>query len=265
MNLLLPGMYVAVDSPLHRLDPRIKMGAALGLMALPFAVTGLPASLLLVASVTAIALVARVPLLALLQTLRTVFWLALFMFFFYFFTTPGQPLVTVWGISITVEGLLAGATQVYRICLLVIIASLLTYTTSPAQLAHGLEALLRPLERVGLPVREIALVVTIALRFVPAFVGEIDTISKAQQARGVELGSGGLWQRLRNLIPLFVPLFVTALRRAEELAAAMDARGFRSAPHRTRLYQLALGWNDVWAAVAVLALALVALGLERWL
>ncbi|MBN1137052.1 MAG: energy-coupling factor transporter transmembrane protein EcfT [Anaerolineae bacterium] len=265
MNLLLPGMYVAADSPLHRLDPRLKMGAALGLMALPFAVHSLLSCLLLVALVAAMALLAQAPITALLRTVRTVFWLALLMFIFYFFATPGQPLVTWGGVSVTVEGLAMGATQVYRICLLVIVASLLTYTTSPGQLAHGLEALFGPLERLRFPVREIALVLTIALRFVPTFFAEIDAISKAQRARGADFYSGGPWRRLRSLVPIFVPIFVSALRRAEDLATAMDARGFRCAPHRTRLYRLSLGWNDLAASLIVLAASLLILGLERWI
>ena len=265
MNLLLPGMYVAADSPLHQLDPRVKMGAALALMALPFAVHTLPGSMLLAALVAATAVLARAPMLALLRTVRTVFWLALLMFFFYFFATPGQPLVTWGGVSVTVEGLTLGATQVYRICLLVMVASLLTYTTSPTQLAHGIEALLGPLERIRFPVREIALVLTIALRFVPTFFAEIEIISKAQRARGADFYAGGPLRRLRSLVPIFVPIFVSALRRAEELATAMDARGFRSAPRRTRLYRLSLGWNDLAACLTVLAACLLILGLERWI
>jgi len=264
VNLLLPGMYVAANSPLHRLDPRVKMAAALGLMALPFAVHTLPGSLLVAALVAAIAWLARAPLPALLRTVQTVFWLALLMFFFYFFTTPGRSLITWGGISITAEGLALGATQVYRICLLVIVASLLTYTTSPTQLAHGLEVLFGPLERVRFPVREIALVLTIALRFVPTLFAEIEIISKAQRARGADF-SGGPLRRMRSLVPIFVPIFVSALRRAEELATAMDARGFRSAPHRTRLYRLSLGRNDLVACLAVLAAGLLIFGLERWI
>ena len=265
MTLLLPGMYVAADSPLHRLDPRVKMGAALGLMALPFAVHTLLGSLLLAALVAALTLLARVPMLALLRTVRTVFWLALLMFFFYFFTTPGRPLIAWGGVGVTVEGLAAGATQVYRICLLVVVASLLTYTTSPAQLAHGLEALFGPLERVRFPVREMVLVLTIALRFVPTLFAEIEIISKAQRARGADFTSGGPWRRLRSLVPIFVPIFVSALRRAEELATAMDARGFRSARRRTRLHRLSLGRNDLVACLIVLTTTLLILGLERWM
>ena len=263
MNLLLPGMYVAVDSALHRLDPRVKMGAALLLMALPFAAPSTGSTLLLSAFVVGVALLSAAPLLALVRTLRTVFWLGFFMFLFYLFTTPGLPLVSLWGISLTQEGLLAGATQIYRLCLLVVVASLMGFTTSPSQLAHGLEALLGPLARVGLPVRELAMVLTIALRFVPTLFEELENITKAQQARGADLRSRNPWRRLRSWVPVFVPLFVSAFRRAEELATAMDARGFRGAQHRTRLYQLRLTRQDLVASLTVLLVSAGVLGLSR--
>ena len=263
MNLLLPGMYVAVDSALHRLDPRVKMAAALLLMALPFAAPGVGSTLLLSAFVVAIAHLSAAPLLALLRTLRTVFWLGFFMFFFYLFTTPGLPLVSLWEIALTQEGLLAGATQIYRLCLLVVVASLMGFTTSPSQLAHGVEALLGPLTRVGLPVRELAMVLTIALRFVPTLFEELENITKAQQARGADLRSRNPWRRLRSWVPVFVPLFVSAFRRAEELATAMDARGFRGAQHRTRLYQLRLTRQDLVASLTVMLVSMGVLGLSR--
>lgn len=255
MNLLLPGLYVAADSAVHRLDPRVKMGAALLLMALPFAAPGLASTLILTAFVAAIALLSAAPLGALLQTLRTVFWLGCFMFFFYLFTTPGQPMIALWGVTVTREGLLAGAVQVYRLCLLVTVASLLTFTTSPTQLAHGLEALLGPLARVGLPVRELAMVLTIALRFVPTLFGEVEKISRAQEARGADLRTGPPWRRARNWVPTFVPIFVAAFRHAERLATAMEARGFRGAHRRTRMVRLRLRWRDLAAAVVVLAVS----------
>jgi energy-coupling factor transport system permease protein len=263
MNLLLPGMYVAADSALHRLDPRVKMGAALLLMTLPFAAPGLWSTLLLSAFVAAIAFLSTAPLPALLRTLHTVIWIGFFMFFFYLFTTPGQTLVAVGSITVTWEGLLSGATQVYRLGLLVIVAALLTFTTSPSQLAHGLEAALAPLVWLGLPVRELAMVLTIALRFVPTLFDEIDKITKAQRARGVDSVSRNPWRRVRSWVPTFVPIFVSAFRRAEELAAAMDARGFRGVHHRTRLYQLRFTYRDLIACLVVLAVALAALGLER--
>ena len=265
MNLLLPGMYVAADTILHRLDPRVKMGSALLLMTIPFAAPNLGSYLLLSTFVAAIALLSSAPLFALLRTVRTVFWIGFFMFFFYLFTTPGQTLVAVGGISVTWEGVLAGLGQIYRLGLLVIVAALLTFTTSPAQLAHGLEALLGPLARLGLPVRELAMVLTIALRFVPTLFDEIDKITKAQQARGVDIRSGGVRQRMRSWVPVFVPIFVAAFRRAEELATAMEARGFRGTQHRTRLYQLRLTQQDLAASTVVVAISLAALGLGRLL
>ena len=263
MNLLLPGMYVSYDTSLHRLDPRVKTAAALILMTIPFAAQSLGSYLLLAAFVAVIALLSSAPWLALLRTLRTVFWIGFLMFFFFLFTTPGQPLVALGPVVLSWEGLIAGAAQIYRICLLVIIASLLTFTTSPAQLAHGLEAAFGPLGRIGLPVRELVMVLTIALSFVPTLFEEIEKISKAQRARGAGFQSGGLGQRIRGLVPVFIPIFVSAFRRAEDLAIAMEARGFRGASRRTRLHRLRLGRADLIASLVVLAVVLAALGLER--
>jgi energy-coupling factor transport system permease protein len=263
MNGLFPGLYVPGDSPVHRLDPRVKMGAVLLLMMVPFALQGVWGYLLLSAFVALICLVSRVPLLALLRTLRNLFWIGFFMFFLYIFTTPGQPFIAWGGVTATWEGLLAAGVQIYRLCLLVVMASLLTFTTSPVQLSHGLEALLAPLESLRLPVRELAMVLTIALRFVPTLFEEIEKIAKAQRARGVDFRSGGPLRRARNLVPVFVPIFVSAFRRADDLATAMDARGFRCSPHRTRLRQLHLSLRDLIAVLVVLGTVLAATGIER--
>lgn len=252
MNLLMPGMYVPAETIVHRIDPRVKMGAALLLMVLPFSAPGWQSSLLLVAVVGAVAALAAVPLVELLRTLRTVFWLGFLMFFFYAFTTPGPPAFT-WGpISVTWTGLAAGGIQIYRLCLLVTISSLLTYTTSPTQLAHGLESLLSPLHNLGLPVRELAMVLTIALRFVPTMAQQVDKLGKAQRARGIDYGSAP-WNRARSWVPMFVPLFVAAFRRAERLAVAMEARGFRGTGQRTHMIPLRLTRLDLFTALIVLA------------
>jgi energy-coupling factor transport system permease protein len=255
MSLLLPGMYVAHDSVVHHLDPRVKMCAATLLTILPFAAPSVPSNVILSAFVILLIALSRVPVVALLRTLRTVFWLGFLMFFFYAFTIPGMPLV-FWGpIAITRAGLLVGGTQIYRLCQLVIIASLLSYTTSPTQLSHGIESLLSPLARLGLPVAELAMVLTITLRFVPTLSQEIEKLTKAQRARGVDPG-GAPWDRVKSWVPMFVPLFVSAFRRAEHLATAMEARGFRGAQHRTRLHQLELGCRDLVATLVVVAVAL---------
>jgi energy-coupling factor transport system permease protein len=257
-------MYVAADSALHRLDPRVKMGAALALMALPFVVHSLAGYALLTAFVIFVAALSATPPLALLRTLRTIVLLGCLMFFFYLFTTPGRPVVSVGQVVVTWEGLLAGAVQIYRLCLLVIISALLTFTTSPTQLAHGLETLLAPLQRVGLPVREFALVMTIALRFTPALFDEIDKIAKAQQARGVDMTSRNPLRQMRSWAPLFVPIFVAAFRRADELATAMEARGFRGAAQRTRLYPLQLTRQDLAAAIIVSIVSVAVLVIRDW-
>jgi energy-coupling factor transport system permease protein len=263
VNLLLPGMYIAADSALHRLDPRVKMNLGLASMVLAFAAHGLASYALLTTFVIVVAILSAAPPMALLRTLRTIFWLGCFMFFFRLFTTPGLPLVVVGQFTITQEGLLAGATQVYRLCLLVVISALLTFTTSPAQLAHSLEVLFKPLAEIGLPVREFAMVLTLALRFAPALLEEIDKISKAQQARGVDMYSRNPLRQMQSGVPLFVPIFVTAFRRAEDLATAMEARGFRGAQRRTRLHQLQMTRQDLIAALIVLTVSLAILGLER--
>jgi energy-coupling factor transport system permease protein len=145
----------------------------------------------------------------------------------------------------------------------VIISALLTFTTSPAQLAHGLEVLFKPLAQIGLPVREFAMVLTIALRFAPALLEEIDKISKAQQVRGVDMYSRNPLRQMQSWVPLFVPIFVAAFRRAEDLATAMEARGFRGTQLRTRMHQLHMTRQDLIAALIALAVSLAILGLER--
>jgi len=263
MTLLLPGLYVSVSSPVHRLDPRVKMAAALLLMLAPFAAPSLPSSVLLTAFIALVAHFSSAPWKALLRTLRTVLWLGFFLFVFYLFTTPGRALLSWRGIRLTAEGVVIGSRQIFRLCFLVILSTLLTFTTSPAQLTHGMEALLGPLARLGLPVREAAMVLSISLRFVPTLFDQVDRIIKAQRSRGAALRSGPPWSRLRSWMPVFVPIFVAAFRRADELAVAMDARGFRGVHRRTHLHQLRLGWADLLASLIVLGVGAAALTLDR--
>jgi len=262
VSTLLPGMYIAVDSTLHHLDPRVKLVAALLLMAVPFATHSLTGALLLLLFVALLVLLSTIPLSMLLRTLRPVLWLALFLFLFYLFTTPGQALVRLGSLCATRQGAAAGGLYLYRLLLLVSVAAVLTYTTSPGQLAQGLEALLAPLARLGLPVREFNLVLTIALRFVPTLFDEVDNITKAQRARGLYLDCGPPWQRMRGWVTVFVPLFVSALRRAEALSMAMEARGFFGVAQRTHLRSLRLTTRDGIAAATVLVVSLTAMGLQ---
>jgi energy-coupling factor transport system permease protein len=259
LSLLMPGMYVPAETTVHRLDPRAKLAMAFALMVLPFYAPSIGGGLLLAGFVIGVAVLARVPLLSLLRTIHTVFWIGFVMFFFYAFTTPGQPLVSVGSVSVTLSGLLAGGVLIYRLCLLVVISSLLTYTTSPSQLAHGLEVTLSPLARLGLPVSEMSMVLTIALRFVPTISDQIDRIMTAQRARGAD-PTGNPLERVQSWVPVFVPIFVLAFRRAEQLATAMEARGYRGGPRRTSLQQLHLGWHDAVAALITAGTALAVVG-----
>jgi energy-coupling factor transport system permease protein len=259
LSLLMPGMYIPDETVVHRLDPRAKLAMALVLMVLPFYAPSVAGGLLLAAFVIGVALLARVPLLSLLRTVYTVFWIGFIMFFFYAFTTPGQPLVSVGRVSVTLSGLLAGGALIYRLCLLVVISSLLTYTTSPGQLAHGLEATLAPLTRIGLPVPEVSMVLTIALRFVPTISDQIDRIMTAQRARGAD-PTGNPVERVQSWVPVFVPIFVLAFRRAEQLATAMEARGYHGGPQRTRLQQIHLSWHDGVAGLITAGAVLAVVG-----
>jgi energy-coupling factor transport system permease protein len=264
MNGLVFGQYIPGDSILHRLDPRIKMGASLALMMVPFVIETWLGYGILSAFLILLAVLSRISPRAFLRTLSTVLWIGVFMFFMYLFTTPGTPIVAFGRLAVTWEGVVTGATLVYRLCLLVIVVFLLTLTTSPIQLAHGLEAVLSPLARLRLPVQEVAMMMTITLRFVPTLFEEIEGLARAQRARGADFRSGGPIRRARSLIPVFVPIFVSAVRRADDLATAMDARCFRGAPQRTHMRQLRLGLHDLIATAVVLAISLASVAVERF-
>lgn len=169
--------------------------------------------------------------------------------------SPGMALLVVGPVKLIGTGVLAGIFFSLRLVLLVIGSSLLTLTTTPMQLTDAIEALLRPLRRVGVPAHEIALMMTVALRFIPTLVDETDKIMRAQMARGADFESGNLVRRTRAYVPLLVPLFVSIFRTADELAIAMESRCYRGGEGRTRLHELVATRND-WVAAAVVALVL---------
>ena len=177
--------------------------------------------------------------------------------------TPGTTLVA-WGpLSITGEGVKQAVQMSARLIYLILISSLLTFTTSPIALTDAIERLLSPLKRFKLPVHELAMMMTIALRFVPTLLEETDRIMKAQMARGADFSSGNIIKRAQNLVPILVPLFISAFRRADELATAMEARCYRGGDNRTRMKELSLGLNDAVATLTIIMLVLV-LAWLRW-
>jgi energy-coupling factor transport system permease protein len=174
-----------------------------------------------------------------------VWLLLLFTVILHVLVTKGGAVYFRWGwLTVEEEGVRQAVYMSMRLGLLVMISSLLTLTTSPIDLTEGLERLLSPAKKLGVPVHEIALMLSIALRFIPTLLEETDKIIKAQMARGADFESGNLIRRVKNLIPIAIPLFISAFRRAEELALAMEARGYRGGEGRTRLRQLTLTWRD---------------------
>jgi len=247
------GQYVPVESPIHRLDPRTKILATLVLAVVVFLAHGIGGLAAYAALLAALILASRIPVGYVLHGLRPVFvLLALTFVLQIIFEPPGGHVIFHRGpIAITKEGLTLAVYYALRFALLIVATSLMTFTTSPVELTDGLERLLRPFRRIGVPAHELALMMTIALRFIPTLIEETDKIMKAQMARGAEFNQGSIVRRARALVPLLVPLFIGAFRRAEALALAMEARGYRGGDGRTRMTELVLRPRD-YAAFAVL-------------
>jgi energy-coupling factor transport system permease protein len=250
------GRYVPAESLLHRLDPRTKFVSTLAVMTAVLATQSFASLLLSFLLLAAAVALSGLPAGLVLRNLRPFVWLFLFTLLLHALLTPGRPLWRVpWTDTVlTVEGARLGAFFSLRLAVVVLIAALLTLTTSPTELTDGLERLLGPLRRFGFPAHELAMMITIALRFIPVLVEEAERLHKAQLARGADF-SGGPLRRARSLIPLLVPLFVSAFARADRLALAMESRCYRGGVERTSFRQLAFGWSDLGAGLAVLLVA----------
>jgi energy-coupling factor transport system permease protein len=254
------GQYVPAESAIHRLDPRTKILATLVLLVILFAVHEFAGLGVLTVFLVATALAARIGPRYLLRGLRPLFWLLLFTGVLQVvFGEPGGQVVARWGpIAATRENLSAAAFYSWRLVLLVLSTTLMTLVTSPVEFTDGLERLLRPLRRVGVPAHDLAMMMTIALRFIPTLLEEAEKIMKAQMARGAEFTRGSLLARARALMPLLVPLFVSAFRRADALAVAMEARCYRGGDHRTHMRALQYHVRDAVAIGVVVAAAAAA-------
>ena len=249
------GQYFPGNSLVHRLDPRTKLIAVMlyiiALFLCKWFVTYAVMFLVLGLSIA----VSQVPLKSIVRGLRPILFIAVFTAILNLFYTPGEHvLFQVWILTVTLEGVFNAFFMVVRIMMLIAGTFLLTYTTSPILLTDALESLLGPLKKVHVPVHELAMMMSIALRFIPTLIEETDKIMSAQRARGADFESGGLLQRAKALIPLLVPLFISAFRRADELAVAMECRCYHGGEGRTRLRQLRYQGAD-WA-VLILFLAI---------
>jgi energy-coupling factor transport system permease protein len=258
------GQYFPGNSFVHRLDPRTKILVTLiYIIAIFFADSPLSYGILAGFAAVVIA-VSRLPWLLVLKSLKPIWVIVVFTLGIHMLTAPGEHVIFTWKfLSVTQEGLDMGLKMGARLILLLLFSSVLTFTTSPIVLTDGIETLLRPFKSLGVPAHELAMMMTIALRFIPTLLEETDRIMKAQTARGADFSSGNIFQRMKNMLPLLVPLFISAFRRADELAVAMEARCYRGGEGRTRMHELVYTGKDYCAYVLVVALALL-LAVLRW-
>lgn len=249
------GQYVPGQSFIHRLDPRSKLLFVIVFAILVFMANNPATYATLAVFVIATVIAAQIPLSYILKGLKPVWYLLIFTALLHILMTKGGTVYVKWGwFTIEQQGILQAIYISLRLGLLVLISSLLTLTTSPIDLTDGLERLLSPFRRVKLPVHEIAMMLSIALRFIPTLLEETEKIMKAQMSRGADFESGGLIKRAKSLIPVVIPLFISAFRRAEDLALAMEARGYRGGVGRTKLRQLHLTSRDLIVALITLIL-----------
>ena len=259
------GQYYPVESPVHRLDPRVKLlSVVLYIVGIFFIQKFIGFAVVALFLLVAIAC-SRVPLMKVLRSVRAVLFLVLFtaIISVLFYSGGGEEPLWAWGIIKSYRGgLLSAARMALRLVFLVLGPSLLTLTTTPVELTDGLESLLKPLALIKLPVHELAIIMSIALRLIPTLTEETEKIMNAQKARCADFDTGNIFKRAKSLIPILIPLFVSSFRRADELADAMDSRCYRGAKGRTRMRVLKLRFRDFVAAFVMLALFFVILVLR---
>jgi len=263
MSKIVIGQYYPAPSILHSLDPRVKLlGTMFFIITLFMAGNWLGYGIAALALATVIRL-SGVPPMFMFRGLRAMLFILIFTASLNLFLTPGETvLINFWFIRITLEGVSLAGQIASRLVILIVGSTIMTLTTTPIQLTDAIETLLKPFKRIGVPVHEIAMMMTIALRFIPTLMEEVDKIMKAQMARGADFDTGGLVKKAKSMIPLLVPLFISAFRRADELAQAMDARCYRGDVNRTKMKVMRFAPRDFYAAVilAIYGAVLVFIG-----
>ncbi|MDY5975829.1 MAG: energy-coupling factor transporter transmembrane component T [Anaerovoracaceae bacterium] len=256
------GQYYPGESLVHKLDARIKIIATVAFIAAVFIVDNFYGFVIIMAALAAVIGISKVPLKFILRGLKPVFVIILFTFVLNLFMIRGEVLWSLGFLHITKQGLHTAVFLAIRLIFLIIGSSMLTLTTRPISLTDGIEKLLNPLKRFKVPAHELAMMMTIALRFIPTLMEETDKIMKAQQARGADFESGNLMRRIKALIPILVPLFISAFRIASDLAMAMEARCYRGDHGRTRMNAMKIQKRDI-AAVALTLFFLAVTVAER--
>jgi len=253
------GRYFPGNTPIHRLDPRTKLLLTLFYIIALFLAHGILTYLILFAALVSGVAISHIKPKAILKGLKPLFVILVITSLLNMFYTPGRELVSFWIFTITYEGIRNAIFMIWRIMMLISCTFLLTYTTSPILLTDGLESLLGPLKKIRVPVHELAMMMSIALRFIPLLIEETDKIMSAQRARGADFETGSLMDKAKALIPLLVPLFISAFRRADELATAMECRCYHGGEGRTRLRELRYRPSD-WLCIIAGLLVCVAIG-----
>lgn len=254
-NTMTIGQFFPGDSFLYRLDPRTKLMLTIALIILVFITKSFVGFGLICLFIIWCAVSTKIGLKYMIKGLKPIFLIIALTFFLnLFLMKDGATLVKLGFIHITTGGLKTALFMAVRLILLVLSSQILTLTTSPIALTDGMESLLRPLSKIGFPAHEISMMMSIALRFIPTLMEETGKIKRAQMARGADFESGNLIARAKAMIPLLVPLFVSAFRRADELAMAMEARCYRGGEGRTKMKQLQYGWRDGVSAGAIAAM-----------
>ena len=246
------GQYYPAKSILHRLDPRVKFVGTIAFLISLFVADSLWGYLLATAFLAVVIVLSKVPVKFMMKGLKPLFFIFILTVAFNLFLVPGKVVVQIWILKITEEGIRQAIKIGIRLIYLVMGSSVMTLTTTPNQLTDGLEKLMRPLNKIKVPVHEIAMMMSIALRFIPILMEETDKIMKAQIARGADFESGNLIKKAKNLIPLLVPLFISAFRRADDLAMAMEARCYHGGDHRTSMKPLKYQKHDTMAYLILL-------------
>ncbi len=257
------GQYYQADSIIHRLDPRVKLGGTLLYIITLFFIGNVWGYLLATAAMATVIKMSRVPFGFIVRGMKAIAFLLVISVAFNIFLTPGEVIFQLWIFKITIEGLRMALFMGWRLCLLIIGSSLMTLTTTPNHLTDGMEKALRPLNKIGVPVHEIAMMMSIALRFIPILLEETDKIMKAQIARGADFESGNLIQKAKAMVPLLVPLFISAFRRANDLAMAMESRCYHGGEGRTKMKPLVYHKADYLGYACILVFMAITIFVGR--
>jgi energy-coupling factor transport system permease protein len=242
------GQFFPGSSVVHRLDPRTKLVLTLVYIVALFTAKSYFSYGLMAAVLLTCVLLSEISLKTIIRSVKPLVFIIMFTFVLNMFFTSGKIiLVRFWIITITLEGVIMAVTMILRLIMLILGTFLLTYTTSPIALTDGLERLMNPLKTIRVPVHELAMMMSIALRFIPTLIEETDKIISAQKARGADFDSGNLIRRAKAMLPILVPLFISAFRRADELAIAMESRCYHGGEGRTRMKQLRMQRCDILA------------------